>query len=90
MPRSDFEERREARIDRYRDRASRARSEANSRFNSHNIETLRGMQGEPVKIGHHSERRHRRLIERADNDMRKGVEAMDKASHYDSRADSTR
>lgn len=86
MPRDDYEERKEARIERYEERAEKKRAEANARFNSQNIETLRGLQGEPVKIGHHSERRHRRLIEKADNDMRKGFEATAAAAHYDEKA----
>ena len=70
MPRDDYEERREARIDKYEDRARKARDEAGARFGSHANETLRAMGGEPIKVGHHSEKRHRRLIEKADNDMR--------------------
>lgn len=42
---------------------------------------------EPVKIGHHSERRHRALIERNNNRMGKCVEFSDKAEKYESRAD---
>jgi hypothetical protein len=84
------QERAETRAERSEDRAQAATAEAKARFNSHNIETLRGMQGEPVKIGHHSEGRHRRLIEKADNDMRKGCEALDKAKHYERRAEAAR
>lgn len=84
------QERAEARADRMEAREEKAQQEASSRFNSHNVETLRGLQGEPVKVGHHSEKRHRNLIERADNDMRKGCEAMDKAKHYAGRAEAAR
>lgn len=42
--------------------------------------------GQPILIGHHSERRHRRAIERADNAMRRGVEAQDMAEHHRSKA----
>lgn len=82
MPRSDYHERRNARINRYYDRAERANREANRRFNSENVKAVAALAGEPIKIGHHSEKRHRRLIEKADNDMRKGCEATDKAKHY--------
>lgn len=84
------QERAEERADRAEDRATTADKEAHARFNSHNIETLRGMAGEPIKIGHHSEKRHRRLIEKADNDMRKGCEAMDRSKHYERRAEAAR
>ena len=84
------QERAEARAERAEARAVAADREADVRFNSHNIETLRGMQGEPVKLGHHSAGRHLRLIEKADTDMRKGCEAMDRRDHYRRRAESAR
>lgn len=40
---------------------------------------------EPIKIGHHSEKRHRALIERNNNRMRKSVEMQEKAESYESR-----
>lgn len=43
--------------------------------------------GEPIKIGHHSEKRHRALIERNHNRMRKSVEFSDKAETLESRAE---
>lgn len=42
--------------------------------------------GEPIKIGHHSEKRHRALIERNHNRMGKSVEFSKKAEEYESRA----
>ncbi|MCK4812343.1 MAG: DUF3560 domain-containing protein [Candidatus Marinimicrobia bacterium] len=40
--------------------------------------------GEPIKIGHHSENRHRKMIENANNNMGKSVELSNKAdSHAD-------
>lgn len=38
--------------------------------------------GQPILVGHHSERRHRRAIERADNAMRRSVENADMAQHH--------
>ncbi|TFC94410.1 MULTISPECIES: DUF3560 domain-containing protein [Cryobacterium] len=43
--------------------------------------------GEPIKIGHHSEGRHRNAITKADNAMRKSVEASTDATHAQARAD---
>lgn len=43
--------------------------------------------GEPIKIGHHSESRHRNLIERNNNRMRKSIEFTDKANAQESKAD---
>jgi hypothetical protein len=42
--------------------------------------------GEPIKVGHYSEKRHRALIERNDNRMRKSVEMAKQASDYSNRA----
>lgn len=39
--------------------------------------------GEPIKIGHHSEKRHRALIERNHRRMEKSIEEMRKAESYD-------
>lgn len=38
--------------------------------------------GQPILVGHHSEKRHRRDIERIDNNMRKSIEADEKAEYY--------
>ncbi|TFC17461.1 DUF3560 domain-containing protein [Cryobacterium algoritolerans] len=42
--------------------------------------------GEPIKIGHHSEGRHRNAIAKADTAMRKSVEASADATHAQARA----
>lgn len=42
--------------------------------------------GEPIKIGHHSEKRHRALIDRNWNRMGKSVEFSNKAEEYKNRA----
>lgn len=43
--------------------------------------------GEPIKVGHHSERRHRALIERNHNRMHNSVELSKKVDEYTSRAE---
>lgn len=43
--------------------------------------------GEPIKIGHHSEKRHRALIHRNWNRMGKSVEESKKAAQYEQRAE---
>ena len=43
--------------------------------------------GEPIKIGHHSEKRHRALIDRNWNRMGKCVEFSDKAKEYQNRSE---
>lgn len=41
--------------------------------------------GEPIKVGHHSEGRHRKIIEQANSNMGKSVEFSEKAAEYESR-----
>ena len=43
--------------------------------------------GEPIKVGHHSEKRHRALIERNWNRMSKSVELSNAAIEYEARAE---
>ena len=43
--------------------------------------------GEPIKVGHHSEKRHRALFERNDNRMRKSVEQSDKSEAHQSKSE---
>ena len=43
--------------------------------------------GEPIKVGHHSEKRHRALIERNHNRMHKSVEESKKVEQHESKAD---
>lgn len=43
--------------------------------------------GEPIKIGHHSERRHRRLIERNGERLGKSIAEDEKAKDYQRRAE---
>lgn len=42
--------------------------------------------GQPILVGHHSERRHRAALDRADRGMRAGIEHADKAASMTSRA----
>lgn len=42
--------------------------------------------GEPIKIGHHSEGRHRRIIEQSNNNIKKAVELDEAAKEYIRRA----
>lgn len=41
--------------------------------------------GEPIKVGHHSERRHRKMFEDAHNNMGKSIEMQDKAQDHRSK-----
>lgn len=88
----ELRSKRQERIDRKRarlldraDRAERRSNEAYNRISPHERDFLR--LGEPVKIGHHSERRHRNLIDRVDRSMEKCATEAKYADDLRRRAD---
>ena len=45
--------------------------------------------GQPILVDHHSGKRHRRLLERSNNKMRKSIEEQKKSEHYEYKARAT-
>lgn len=43
--------------------------------------------GQPILIGHHSEKKHRSLLRRSDNAMRQSIQHTKAAEHYDQKLD---
>ena len=81
-----YAERREARIARLYARSDAKQSEADGRLASaRRIADVIPM-GQPILVGHHSERHHRRDIARIDQNMRKGIEASKEATDLRRRA----
>lgn len=83
---NDYEAKKQARADRYRERASKLRKAAAAAHGD-----ARGMldvipPGQPILVGHHSERRHRRDLERIDKRLRKAREAEEQAASLERRA----
>lgn len=86
--REDYQERREARIERYEQRAASA-AQASSDAASRSIGITSAIPlGQPILVDHSSAKDHRRTLERADSLMRKSVDASEKASYYAGRASS--
>lgn len=69
-----YEAKQEARRERLGTAASRHQSDALSRFEAahHAVEHI--PMGQPILVGHHSEARHRRDLNRYDSQMRKAIE----------------
>ena len=84
---SDYEERKQQRIERFRKLADKNETEAGDRFGAARKTIEHIPFGQPILVGHHSEKRHRAALDRHDQNMRKGCEAVDKAKHYQHRAD---
>lgn len=87
-PMSDYEARQEARRERLHAAADKAEARAHSYYRKSDLrEEVSGIPlGQPILVGHHSERRHRRAIERADQAMRKCVEESKRAKELRARA----
>ncbi len=72
---------------RYESAAAKASTVANAAWQASNEGADFLALGEPIKIGHHSEKRHRALIERNHRRMGKSVEYSKKAEAYETKAD---
>jgi hypothetical protein len=83
---NSFEARRSDRKARQADRAARLSSEASSMFGRAR-EAIAGIPpGQPILVGHHSEKRHRHDLERHDTRMRKAIDLQKAAEEAARRA----
>lgn len=85
---ANYQARREARIERLRTRSAKLAAEGESRLAAASATLSMIPMGQPILVGHHSEKKHRRDIARIDSNMRKGVEAKASAEKLAKRADS--
>jgi len=86
--RADYEERKEARKIRYERLAKKAEEKSEQYSNSTANRILEMTPGQPIIIGHHSEKKARRLHERAWQDIGKSIEEDKKSKYYKERAES--
>lgn len=84
--RSDYEERRKQRIERYKELSMKAQERSSRYSNSNANRILQIAPGQPILVGHHSEKKHRKLIKRAQDDIRKSIEEDNKSKFYKERA----
>ncbi len=84
--RKDYQDRKEARIDRLNARSQKAVEESTEAYDrAHEIASHIPM-GQPILVGHHSERHARRDQEKIAQGMRKSIEADKRAGYYADRA----
>lgn len=81
-----FEAKRAARKERQADRAERLLRESDTAFRGARAAIAGIPPGQPILVGHHSEKHHRRDLERHDSRMRKGVELRKQADEAARRA----
>lgn len=86
---NDYEAKQEARRERLLAAADKAEARAAGHFHKGDLrEEVSGIPlGQPILVGHHSERRHRNAIQRADAAMRLGIEESKRAKELRSRAE---
>lgn len=82
-----FQEKRAAKVARFKELAEKANKNSESNFKvAHEIGSFIPM-GQPIMVGHHSEGRHRRDLAKIDSYMRRSVEENKKADYYERRAE---
>lgn len=80
-------ERQEARAERYREYAENAAKRATAAFNASNDAVANIPLGQPILVGHHSEKAHRRALERSNGAMMRSVHESEKAAYYARKAE---
>ena len=81
-----YEAKQAAKKERYEELAQNAAYKSDQLFESSRKETDCIPFGQPILVGHHSEGRHRKAIERSHNKMQACVDAGKKAEYYESKA----
>ena len=79
-------ERLEAKLEKRREWAQKREADAASRFKAAHGVVEHIPFGQPILVGHHSEKRHRAALARHDRNMRAGCESADMAKHHESKA----
>lgn len=82
----NMQERAKAKAEQYEKSAATANAKAQHYFERSNKDRDFLSLGEPIKVGHHSEKRHRKAVEDVWNNTGKAVEMHDKAQEYESKA----
>lgn len=89
MPIQDYAERKAEKLERNQERASKARAEAQRAYNESTRLAEMIPFGQPILVGHHSEKGHRAHINKIHSKMGKAIELDKKADYYESKGQST-
>ena len=85
---STYEEKKQAKIDRYEELAEKNRAAGEALLDSTRKERGQIPFGQPILVGHYSENRHRNHLNRMNNRDEKGFELLKKAEYYERKAKS--
>ena len=84
---SSRSERKQNRIDRYNELARKAETKSIEAFEHSNSIVKCIPMGQPILVGHHSEKRHRRDLDKSWNALGKSVQESEKAEYYRQKAE---
>lgn len=84
---NSYEAKKAEKAARYREYAENAKKRSDSHFGNSRDLVKHIPLGQPILVGHHSEGRHRRTLERTDNQMRKSIEESEKSKYWEARAE---
>jgi hypothetical protein len=85
---SDYEERKSRIMLRLAERAAKQRTESDRLFKRSDEMASVIPMGQPILVGHHSEKGHRNYLKKIHNTMDKAVQANQKAQYFESRLES--
>lgn len=83
---NNFEAKRQAKTERFKELAEKNRKLSGSLFSEANKMASVIPMGQPILVGHHSEKSDRNYRKRIDNKVRKAIEIDDKADYYERKA----
>ena len=83
-----YEQKQEKRRERYLTKAASARKESHRRFQTAHSMAQAIPFGQPILVGHHSEKRDRAYRKRIDQNFQKSFDANEKARYYEDKATS--
>ena len=84
----DFQQRRQKRIDNAENRAAKNAQESDRLWSKADEMSDVIPMGQPILVGHHSEKADRKFRDKIDNTRRQSIDAMDKADYYKHKAES--
>lgn len=85
--RIDYEDRKEYKKDLYQERIEQAEQRSKSHYENQNKIASAIPMGQPIIVGHYSEKRHRNDLKRMDNEMSKAIQESEKADYYRNKLD---
>ena len=84
---NNFENKRQNRIDRYTELAQKSESKSDDAYKKAKKESSMIPFGQPILVGHHSEKRHRNHLKRIDGVFEKSFKEQEKADYYRNKAE---